>query len=114
MTGCSSVTPLTRMVRPHAAVVTTVGPVHTENFEDGEAGVARAKAEVFDGLETGGIAVLNADNSWFDFLKGEAQKAGAGGLRLYVDTTNTRAQQVYAAMGMNGDHYRVFEDMFTS
>jgi len=35
-------------------------------------------------------------------------------LRLYVDTSNTRAQAVYAALGMNGDHYRVFEDMFQS
>ena len=43
----------------------------------------------------------------------EAQAAGAGGLRLYVDTTNTRAQAVYRAMGMNGEHYRVFEDMFS-
>lgn len=42
----------------------------------------------------------------------EAQGAGAGGLRLYVDVTNTRAQAVYAALGMKGDHYRVFEDMF--
>ena len=42
----------------------------------------------------------------------EALAAGAGGLRLYVDTTNVRAQAVYAALGMNGDHYRVFEDMF--
>ena len=45
-------------------------------------------------------------------VRDEAKAAGAGGLRLYVDTTNTRAQQVYAALGMNGDHYRVFEDMF--
>lgn len=45
-------------------------------------------------------------------LRDEAQAAGAGGLRLYVDTTNVRAQQVYSALGMNGDHYRVFEDMF--
>ena len=44
--------------------------------------------------------------------RNEAQAAGAGGLRLYVDTTNTRAQAVYAALGMNGGHYRVFEDMF--
>jgi len=69
--------PLTRMVRPHAAVVTTVGPVHTENFPDGEAGVAKAKAEVFEGLQPGGVAVLNADNRWFDLLKAEAEKAGA-------------------------------------
>jgi UDP-N-acetylmuramyl pentapeptide synthase len=44
---------------------------------DGEAGVARAKAEVFDGLEHGGVAVLNADNRWFGLLKGAAEKAGA-------------------------------------
>ena len=41
-----------------------------------------------------------------------AQQAGAAGIRLYVDTGNTRAQEVYAALGMNGGHYRVFEDMF--
>lgn len=33
------------------------------------------------------------------------------GLRLYVDKTNVRAQQVYHAMGMNGEHYSVFEMM---
>jgi UDP-N-acetylmuramoyl-tripeptide--D-alanyl-D-alanine ligase len=65
------------MVRPQAVVVTTVGPVHTENFSDGEAGVARAKAEIFDGLQPGGVAILNADNRWFDLLKAEAAKAGA-------------------------------------
>lgn len=77
MNHADEIVPLTRMVQPHAAVVTTVGPVHTENFADGEAGVARAKAEVFKGLQPGGVAVLNADNGWFDFLKAEALKAGA-------------------------------------
>ena len=48
----------------------------------------------------------------YNVARQEALAAGAGGLRLYVDTTNTRAQAVYAALGMNGDHYRVFEDMF--
>jgi ribosomal protein S18 acetylase RimI-like enzyme len=48
----------------------------------------------------------------YDQVAREAQSAGAAGLRLYVDTTNTRAQQVYSAIGMNGDHYRVFETMF--
>jgi GNAT superfamily N-acetyltransferase len=43
----------------------------------------------------------------------EALAAGAGGLRLYVDTSNANAMAAYAALGMNGDHYRVFEDMFS-
>ena len=71
------ITPLVRMVRPQVVVITTVGPVHTENFPDGEAGVARAKAEIFDGLEPGGIAILNADDRWFDYLSGAAKTAGA-------------------------------------
>jgi GNAT superfamily N-acetyltransferase len=48
----------------------------------------------------------------YDAARREALASGLGGLRLYVDTTNIRAQAVYAALGMNGDHYRVFEDMF--
>jgi GNAT superfamily N-acetyltransferase len=37
--------------------------------------------------------------------------AGVAGIRLYVDKSNTRAQQVYASMGMDGSHYTVFEWM---
>jgi GNAT superfamily N-acetyltransferase len=33
------------------------------------------------------------------------------GIRLYVDGRNTVAQQVYERLGMNGDHYTVFEWM---
>ncbi|MET0272985.1 MAG: UDP-N-acetylmuramoyl-tripeptide--D-alanyl-D-alanine ligase [Phenylobacterium sp.] len=77
MNHAEEIRPLARMVRPHAVVVTTVGPVHVENFPEGEVGVARAKAEIFEGLEPGGVAVLNADNAWFDLLKAEAERAGA-------------------------------------
>ena len=33
------------------------------------------------------------------------------GLRLYVDKTNARAMKVYESMGMNGEHYTVYEWM---
>jgi UDP-N-acetylmuramoyl-tripeptide--D-alanyl-D-alanine ligase len=77
MNHADEIRPLARMVRPHAVAITTVGPVHTENFPDGEAGVARAKAEIFEGLAPGGAAILNADNRWFERLSEEARKAGA-------------------------------------
>ena len=48
----------------------------------------------------------------YQAVREEAKAAGAGGLRLYVDERNTRAQEVYRALGMDGAHYRVFEDMF--
>lgn len=77
MNHADEITPLSRFIRPHAVAITTVGPVHLENFADGEEGVARAKAEIFAGLEPEGVAILNADNPWFDLLKAEAEKAGA-------------------------------------
>jgi len=76
MNHADEITPLSKMVRPHAAVITTVGPVHVENFPEGEIGVARAKSEIFDGMSPGGLAILNADNRWFELLKGEAERAG--------------------------------------
>ncbi len=77
MNHAGEIAPLSRLVRPHVAVVTTVGPVHVENFPDGEIGVARAKAEVFEGLAPGGVAVLNADEKWFELLADAARAAGA-------------------------------------
>ncbi|HWW27397.1 MAG TPA: Mur ligase family protein, partial [Caulobacter sp.] len=77
MNHADEITPLSGFIRPHAVAITTVGPVHLENFADGEEGVARAKAEIFAGLEPNGVAVLNADNPWFGLLKAEAEKAGA-------------------------------------
>ncbi|CAN5184629.1 UDP-N-acetylmuramoyl-tripeptide--D-alanyl-D-alanine ligase [soil metagenome] len=77
MNHADEITPLSQMVAPDVAVITTVGPVHTENFPDGETGVAKAKAEIFAGLKTGGVAILNADNVWFDLLNGAAKAAGA-------------------------------------
>ncbi|MDI7773750.1 UDP-N-acetylmuramoyl-tripeptide--D-alanyl-D-alanine ligase [Asticcacaulis sp. EMRT-3] len=77
MNHAAEITPLSQYVAPHAVAITTVGAVHTENFPDGEAGVARAKAEIFDGLKPGGLAILNADNEWFDYLATAARGAGA-------------------------------------
>jgi UDP-N-acetylmuramoyl-tripeptide--D-alanyl-D-alanine ligase len=77
MNHAGEITPLSLMVRPHAVAITNVEAVHVENFPDGEAGVAKAKSEILDGLEPGGLAILNADNRWFDTLKAEARRHGA-------------------------------------
>ncbi|WP_395665719.1 UDP-N-acetylmuramoylalanyl-D-glutamyl-2,6-diaminopimelate--D-alanyl-D-alanine ligase [Methylocella sp.] len=71
------ISPLTRMTRPHVAIVTTVAPVHVEAFPSVEA-IADAKAEIFDGLERGGLAVLPRDNPHFERLAARARARGAG------------------------------------
>ena len=50
--------PLTRLVRPHVAIITTIAPVHLE-FLGTLAKIADAKAEIFLGIEPGGAAILN-------------------------------------------------------
>ncbi len=52
---------LTRFVQPHVAIITNVGPVHIEFFKD-ESGIADAKAEIFQGLEPGGTAIVPFDS----------------------------------------------------
>lgn len=39
------------------------------------------------------------------------ESANVRGIRLYVDRRNVGAQEVYARLGMNGEHYQVFEWM---
>ncbi len=77
MNHAGEIAPLSRMVQPQAVAITNVEAVHVENFADGEAGVAAAKAEIFAGLTPGGAAILNADNPWFDRLADVAVRAGA-------------------------------------
>lgn len=47
----------------------------------------------------------------YEVVKREGMAEGIAGLRLYVDSENTRAQKTYEAMGMNGAHYRTYEWM---
>ena len=77
MNHAGEIAPLSRLARPDVALVTTVAPVHLENFAD-LGGIADAKAEIFAGLEPGGTAVLPAENEWHDRLA--AQTGGAARL----------------------------------
>ncbi len=67
---------LTRLVRPQIAVVTTVAPVHLGFFRSVEE-IADAKAEIFHGLEPGGVAVINRDSPYYERLKAHALEHGA-------------------------------------
>ena len=57
MNNPGEIAALTRMVRPHVALITAIGPAHVENLGSIEA-IAAAKAEVFEGLEPDGTAII--------------------------------------------------------
>ena len=67
---------LTRMVRPHVAIVTTIAPAHMEFFS-GEEAIADAKGEIFEGLEPGGTAIVPFDSPHHPRLRAKAERHAA-------------------------------------
>ena len=81
MNHAGEIAALTRQVRPHVALITTIGPAHIEMLGS-EAAIADAKGEIFEGLEgfgggTGGTAIIPADSVHFDRLRAKALDHGA-------------------------------------
>jgi UDP-N-acetylmuramoyl-tripeptide--D-alanyl-D-alanine ligase len=88
---------LTRLVRPHVAIVTTIAPAHMGFFASEEA-IADAKGEIFQGLEPGGTAIIPYDSPHRD--------------RLIAAAAPYAAKIVTFGLG-EGATYRVVEQMRT-
>jgi UDP-N-acetylmuramoyl-tripeptide--D-alanyl-D-alanine ligase len=73
MNNKGEIAALTRLVRPHVALITAIAPAHIENLGSEEA-IADAKAEIFDGLEPGGIAIIPNDTPHRDRLVRAARR----------------------------------------
>ncbi len=76
MNHAGEIAALTRQVRPHVAIITTIAPAHIENLGSIEA-IADAKAEIFEGLEPGGTAILPFDSPHFARLSAAAAPSAA-------------------------------------
>ncbi len=79
------ITPLVRMARPHAAIITNVAAVHLGAFNSVDE-IAHAKAEIFDGLEPEGIAILNADDERLPLLENIAREKGIKNIIRFGET----------------------------
>ncbi|MBL6928001.1 MAG: UDP-N-acetylmuramoylalanyl-D-glutamyl-2,6-diaminopimelate--D-alanyl-D-alanine ligase [Rhodospirillales bacterium] len=117
MNHSGEISPLTRLARPHVALITTVQPVHSEFFASVEE-IADAKAEIFEGVEAGGAAVLNRDNPYFDRLAEAARKNGieriitfgadeTADVRLLGIQKQSDGSLVRAAMGSEAIRFRM-------
>jgi UDP-N-acetylmuramoyl-tripeptide--D-alanyl-D-alanine ligase len=97
MNHAGEITPLTSLVRPHVAIVTTIAPVHLEFFGTLDA-IADAKAEIFSGLEPGGAAVINADIAQFERLKSAAQAAGVKRIVAFGERSDADARALKVSL----------------
>jgi UDP-N-acetylmuramoyl-tripeptide--D-alanyl-D-alanine ligase len=97
MNHAGEIAPLTKLVRPHVAIVTTVEPVHLEFFASVEA-IADAKAEIFQGIEPGGAAVINRDNPHFARLERAAKDANVSRIVSFGENAKADARLIKFAL----------------
>ncbi|TGQ94170.1 UDP-N-acetylmuramoylalanyl-D-glutamyl-2,6-diaminopimelate--D-alanyl-D-alanine ligase [Mesorhizobium sp. M8A.F.Ca.ET.208.01.1.1] len=93
--------PLVKMVRPHVAIVTMIAAAHLGFFRNLDE-IARAKAEIFEGLEPEGAAVLNRDDARFKLLDKMAQAAGVE--HVYGFGENARSTFKLVKCELHADH----------
>ena len=99
MNHVGEIEPLSRLVQPHVAIVTTIAPVHLEHLGSIEA-IADAQAEIFGGLVPGGAAVINRDIPQFERLARAAEAAGA---RVVSFGEHAKADARLLALSLHGD-----------
>ncbi len=114
------ITPLVKMVRPHVAIITTIAEVHLGHFSSLQ-DIAMAKAEIFDGLEAGGTAILPADSDYFELLSrkasgfeivgfGKSEKADVRLIKAVLKensscvTAEITGEKIYYKLGAPGAH----------
>jgi len=90
MNHLGEIEPLSKLAKPHLAIITNVGPVHIEFFKD-EQEIALAKSEIFTGLMVGGYSLINRDNPHFEFLLNRARACKITEENIINFGTNHRA-----------------------
>jgi len=99
MNHASELDALTRLVRPHVALVTAIAPAHSAFFS-GEEAIADAKGEIFRGLEPDGTAIIPYDSPHRDRLIAAAEPYAAHILTFGRD----KRADVHATEAMRGPH----------
>ena len=88
---------MSRLARPHVAVITAIAPVHLEFFGT-LAKIADAKAEIFLGLDANDAAVLNRDNAQFGRLMRRAKEAGVARVVSFGEHAKAEARLIKYAL----------------
>lgn len=101
MNHAGEILPLSRLARPHVAVITTVEAVHSEFFAGVDA-IADAKAEIFEGVEPGGAAILNRDNPQFERLSRAARAKKIQRILAFGSTRACEVRLIDAGLGPEG------------
>lgn len=92
---------LTHQVHPDIAIITTIAAVHIEHFGTLEK-IAKAKAEIFNGMDADGQAILPRDNEFFGLLEKTAMEAGVGTVWSFGEHEDSDARLENVILAANG------------
>jgi UDP-N-acetylmuramoyl-tripeptide--D-alanyl-D-alanine ligase len=98
MNNAGEIRALVAQVRPHAALITAIAPAHIENLGSEEA-IADAKAEIFEGLEPNGIAIVPNDTPHRDRLVKAARRHAGRIITFGAGDADVHAIHAVAAEG---------------
>ncbi len=99
MNHAGELTDLSGLIQPDIAIITKIAPAHLEFFDNVDK-IAEAKSEIFDGMSKGAIAVLNADDNYFDYLSARARAKG-------LSVVSVSAKDFKGQLALQGEHYRM-------
>ena len=88
---------LSKISSPNIAVITQCAPAHLEGFKNVES-IAKAKAEIFSGLQTSGTAIINADDMYFDFWKNSCKEINKLTFGIKTKNADVRAENIKLSM----------------
>ncbi len=94
---------LTNIASPDVAVVTNVGPAHLEGFGSLD-NIAKAKAEIFNGLSAKGVAVFNLDDAYACYWQDCCADIKTLGFSMRDSSAGVYAKAI------SGNRYRITAD----
>jgi UDP-N-acetylmuramoyl-tripeptide--D-alanyl-D-alanine ligase len=97
MNHAGEIAPLSRLARPDVVLITTIAPVHLEFFGS-LTKIADAKAEIFLGLKSDGVAILNRDIPQFAHLQRHASEAGVSRVVSFGEHAKADARLIKCAL----------------
>ena len=104
MSRAGEIKSLTKLIKPHIGVITNIGEAHLENFKN-IYGIAKAKSEIIENIETGGTVILNRDDNFFNYL---SKKAKSYNLKISTFGKHRKSDIQFQKIIKKGRKSRIF------
>ena len=100
---------LSKIASPNIAVITQCAPAHLEGFKNIQS-VAKAKAEIYLGLQSSGIAIINADDEYAGFWKNCCKKTKQVTFGIESENADIRAKDIRPSTDNLSINFRLITD----